>query len=79
MMATDFHGMWGGSPSFAHCHICDRDLDGHADVAAVMVKPHIGNPDVLVVRRVCRRCAPDEARARMLASSLLPDIMGGAA
>jgi hypothetical protein len=78
MLATDFHGRYGGSPSFAHCHICEGALAHHSEVAAVAILPHDA-PDTVLMRRVCRRCAPDEARARALAQTLLPYMMGGAA
>jgi hypothetical protein len=79
--ATDFRGRWGGGPHFAHCHVCDRDLERHSEVAAVVIMPHEEDDpdDPMRIRRVCRYCAPDEARARIIAATLVPDLMGGAA
>ena len=76
LVATDFEGKWGGAGVSACCHVCGCDLDTHKEVAAAMIKPHAEDPELLLVRRVCRRCAPDASRARTIAASLVPDGRG---
>jgi hypothetical protein len=58
--------------------VCDKPTADHRNSLLWLTLPH-DDPDLMMMRRVCRRCAPDEARARVIAAGLLPYVTGGAA
>ena len=67
-----------GDASFGRL-LCVRQANRRSPQLAAVVDPAADDPDLMMMRRVCRRCAPDEARARVIAAGLLPYVTGGAA
>jgi hypothetical protein len=57
------------------CNCCDLPVTS-GDVAAMVVKTLDG--DLMAIRLVCRRCGSTQERARLLATTLMPE-MGGEA
>jgi hypothetical protein len=57
------------------CRCCDLPVTS-GDVAAMVVKTLDG--DLMAIRLVCRRCGSTQERARLLATTLMPE-MGGEA
>jgi hypothetical protein len=73
-----------GESDYLPCSICNVEItDRIGGVAAVVAKPPnhlLADLDVVVeFHVVCRRCAPEQARARLLAEALMPDIIRGSA
>jgi hypothetical protein len=66
---------FGGRPR--KCHACNGPIATHEALAAMVVRPY--EDEDILMRFVCRCCAPDETRARVMAAALLPEVMGGAA
>ena len=58
------------------CSICGRPIPHYRAVAAIVATPY--GDGLMMLRWVCRRCAPTEAQARALVNGLMPDILGGA-
>ena len=53
------------------CNCCDPPVTS-GDVAAMVVKTLDG--DLMAIRLVCRRCGSTQERARLLATTLMPEM-----
>jgi hypothetical protein len=53
------------------CRCCDLPVTS-GDVAAMVVKTLDG--DLMAIRLVCRRCGSTQERARLLATTLMPEM-----
>jgi hypothetical protein len=71
LWANDFTGTFtGGRQARPICHYCNGWIASADDVAAILIVPLASNPELVRAHRICMRCAPDEATALELVTTV---------